>query len=117
EGVLRVRHGGSGPPLLLLHGNPQTHYMWNCIAPGLAEHFTVICPDLRGYGQSFKPEASKDHAAYSKRSMALDMIQLMDHFGHDEFFVGAHDRGARVAHRLALDHPDRVKKLSVLDII
>lgn len=117
EGTLRVRHGGDGPPLLLLHGNPQTHYMWHRVAPRLAKHFTVICPDLRGYGKSFKPEASTDHAPYSKRRMALDMIELMDYFGHHEFFVGAHDRGARVAHRLALDHPQRVKKLSVLDII
>jgi len=116
-GEIRLRHGGSGPPLLLLHGNPQTHAMWHAVAPALAARFTVICPDLRGYGQSFKPEATADHAPYAKRAMARDMVQVMQHFGHAEFFVGSHDRGARVAHRLALDHPGHVRKLAVLDII
>ncbi len=116
-GDLRLRHGGSGPPLLLLHGNPQTHAMWHAVAPALAHQFTVICPDLRGYGQSFKPEATPDHAPYAKREMARDMVQLMDHFGHATFYVGGHDRGARVGHRLALDFPDRVEKLAVLDIV
>ncbi len=117
SGDLRVRHGGSGPPLLLLHGNPQTHAMWNAVAPALAQRFTVVCPDLRGYGRSFKPEATPDHAPYAKSQMAGDMVQLMDHFGHASFRVGGHDRGGRVGHRLALDHPERVRKLAVLDII
>ena len=116
-GDIRLRHGGDGPALLLLHGNPQTHAMWHAVAPALAERFTVICPDLRGYGESFKPEATNDHAPYAKKEMARDMVQLMEHFGHGEFFVGSHDRGARVAHRLALDFPHRVRKLAVLDII
>ena len=116
-GDLRLRYGGNGPPLLLLHGNPQTHAMWHATAPVLAEHFTVICPDLRGYGQSFKPDATIDHAPYAKREMAKDMIQLMDHFDCGQFYVGSHDRGARLAHRMALDSPDRVLKLAVLDII
>ena len=116
-GDLRLRHGGSGPPLLLLHGNPQTHVMWHAIAPALAEQFTVICPDLRGYGQSFKPDATFDHAPYAKRELASDMMQLMDHFGWKQFYVGGHDRGARVAHRMALDAPDRILKLAVLDIV
>ncbi len=117
DGDIRLRHGGEGPPLLLLHGNPQTHAMWHAVAPALAERFTVICPDLRGYGGSFKPGATTDHAPYAKKQMARDMAQVMEHFGYDEFFVGSHDRGSRVAHRLALDFPDRVLKLAVLDII
>ena len=116
-GSLRLRHGGSGPPLLLMHGNPQTHAIWHAVAPRLADKFTVVCPDLRGYGQSFKPEATTDHAPYAKRAMAEDMIQLMDHFGFDRFSVGGHDRGARVAHRMALDFPERITRLAVLDII
>lgn len=116
-GTLRLRRGGSGAPLLLLHGNPQTHAMWHKVAPALAERYSVICPDLRGYGGSFKPPVSADHAAYAKREMARDMTELMAHFGHERFFVAAHDRGARVAHRLALDHPQRVKKLALMDII
>ena len=116
-GHLRLRRGGSGPPLLLLHGNPQTHAMWHRVAPVLARRFSVICPDLRGYGGSFKPAATPDHAPYSKRAMAVDMAALMSALGHDRFCVGSHDRGARVAHRLALDHPDRVEKLAMLDIV
>ena len=116
-GKLRLRIGGSGPALLLLHGNPQTHAMWHAVAPKLANHFTVICADLRGYGGSFKPETSADHAPYSKREMAKDMVQLMQSLGHDSFLLAGHDRGGRVAHRLALDHPDRVEKLAVLDIV
>ena len=117
EGEIRLRHGGTGPPLLLLHGNPQTHAMWHAVAPALSEHFTLICPDLRGYGGSLKPDVSADHAPYAKQRMARDMAQVMDHFGHDKFLVGSHDRGARVAHRLALDYPERVLRLAVLDII
>ncbi|MCX7363776.1 MAG: alpha/beta hydrolase [Alphaproteobacteria bacterium] len=116
-GTIRLRHGGSGPPLLLVHGNPQTHAMWNRVAPKLAERFTVIAPDLRGYGGSFKPPATTDHAPYAKREMAQDLVTVMEHFGHTRFKVGSHDRGARVAHRLAIDHPERVEKLAVLDII
>ena len=117
DGPIRLRRGGSGPPLLLLHGNPQTHAMWHAVAPKLAERFTVICPDLRGYGGSLKPPATADHAPYAKTAMARDMVEVMQHFGFERFLVGSHDRGARVAHRLALDFPDRVLKLAVLDIV
>jgi len=117
DGALRLRRAGSGPPLLLLHGNPQTHAMWHAVAPALAQEYSVYCPDLRGYGGSFKPPASADHAPYAKREMARDMVELMAHFGHQKFRLAAHDRGARVAHRLALDHPARVEKLAVMDII
>ena len=117
DGALRLRLGGSGPPLLLLHGNPQTHAMWHALAPALARRFTVVCPDLRGYGGSHKPPATPDHAPYAKREMARDMVDLMEGLGHRRFLVGAHDRGARVAHRLALDYPDRVERLAVLDIV
>ena len=116
-GTMRLRHGGSGPPLLLLHGNPQTHAMWHLTAPTLAKRFTVICPDLRGYGFSHKPPASEDHMAYSKREMARDMIAVMDHFGFNSFRLVGHDRGARLSHRIALDYPGRVEKLAVLDIV
>lgn len=117
DGTLRVRHGGQGPALLLLHGNPQTHAMWNGVAPALSHSFTIVCPDLRGYGGSFKPDASANHAAYAKRDMARDMAELMDRLGHERFFLAGHDRGARVSHRLALDFPDRVRRLAVLDIV
>ncbi len=116
-GRIRLRHGGSGPPLLLLHGNPQSHFIWHEVAPAMARRFTVICPDLRGYGESLKPPATPDHAPYAKREMAKDMIAVMDHFGHQRFRLAGHDRGGRVAHRLALDHPDRVEKLATLDIV
>ncbi len=116
-GTLRLRQGGSGPPLLLLHGNPQTHAMWHAVAPALARRFTVVAPDLRGYGGSFKPPATSDHAPYAKREMAGDMAALMSGLGFDRFQVASHDRGARVAHRLALDVPDRVEKLAVMDIV
>ena len=103
-------------PLLLLHGYPQTHVMWHKIAPRLAEEFTVMAPDLRGYGDSSKPASDTQHYNYSKRAMAQDLVEVMDTLGYQEFFVVGHDRGARVAHRMALDHPQRVKKLAVLDI-
>jgi haloacetate dehalogenase len=118
EGVeLRLRRGGEGPPLLLLHGNPQTHAMWHKVAPVLARRFTVVCPDLRGYGLSGKPPASADHAAHAKRAMAADMLALMRGLGFDRFQVVSHDRGARVAHRLALDAPQAVARLCVMDIV
>ena len=116
-GRLRLRVGGFGPPLLLLHGNPQTHVIWHKVAPALAGRFSVVCPDLRGYGGSHKPPATADHAPYAKREMARDMAVLMSALGHERFRVGSHDRGARVAHRLALDHPGRVERLAVLDIV
>lgn len=117
EVQVRVRHGGSGPPLLLLHGHPQTHVMWHAVAPRLARDFTVIAPDLRGYGESSKPKTTPDHMPYSKRVMAQDQIALMRHFGFESFSVAGHDRGGRCAYRLALDYPERVQKLAVLDII
>ena len=117
DGTLRLRTAGSGPPLLLLHGNPQTHAMWHAVAPTLAERFTVVAPDLRGYGESFKPGATGDHVPYAKSSMARDLAELMSGLGHDRFQVVAHDRGARVAHRLAIDNPARVERLAVLDIV
>ncbi|PCH85009.1 MAG: alpha/beta hydrolase [Piscirickettsiaceae bacterium] len=103
--------------LLLLHGYPQTHYMWHKIAPALRQYFHVICPDLRGYGDSSKPDSDETHAVYSKREMANDMVDVMRQMGHDSFFVAGHDRGARVAHRMALDYPDVVLKVAVLDIV
>jgi haloacetate dehalogenase len=103
--------------LLLLHGHPQTHVMWHKVAPLLAHDFTVVAPDLRGYGDSSKPPTTPDHEPYSKRAMARDQIALMRHFGFDQFMVAGHDRGARCAYRLALDHPHQVRKLAVLDII
>lgn len=108
--------GGSGPPLLLLHGHPQTHAIWHRVAPQLARHRTVVAADLRGYGDSDKPLGAPDHANYAKRRMALDQVALMRGLGFDRFDVLAHDRGARVAHRLALDHPQAVRRLVLLDI-
>lgn len=117
DGVrLHGRVGGSGKPLLLLHGHPQTHVIWHRVAPVLAERFTVVVLDLRGYGDSGRPEADLAHARYSKREMALDALDAMRHHGFERFGVLAHDRGARVAHRLAADHPDAVDRLMLLDI-
>ena len=116
EAVIHGVMGGSGPPLLLLHGNPQTHAMWHRIAPALSQRFTVVACDLRGYGRSSKPPSTADHAPYSKRAMAADMVQVMEKLGHRRFMVGAHDRGARVAHRLGMDWPDRVGRMALLDI-
>jgi haloacetate dehalogenase len=112
-----ARIAGSGPPLLLLHGFPETHLMWRDIAPILAQQFTVICADLRGYGQSGTPPSTPDHGPYSKRALADDMVKLMKSFGHDRFVVAGHDRGGRVAYRMALDHPSIVERLAVLDIV
>ncbi len=114
--VIRCRVGGSGPALLLLHGHPQSHVMWHRVAPTLAEKFSVVCADLRGYGDSARPGPSPHHAAYSKRTMAQDMADLMTSLGHQQFRLAAHDRGARVAHRLLLDHPGRVQRAMLLDI-
>ncbi|MBP0494397.1 alpha/beta fold hydrolase [Pararoseomonas indoligenes] len=115
--TLRLRRAGEGPPLLLLHGNPQTHAMWHKVAPVLARRFTLVLPDLRGYGFSGKPPVAPGSAAFSKREMAADMAALMTALGHETFGVVSHDRGARVAHRLALDHGDRVERLCTMDIV
>jgi haloacetate dehalogenase len=117
ETSIFVRSCGSGPPILLLHGFPQTHLMWRSVAPLLAQSFTTICADLRGYGQSGCPVSSPDHAPYSKRAMAQDMVTVMERLGFPRFSVAGHDRGGRVAYRMALDHPDRVHRLAVLDIV
>jgi len=114
---IHARVGGDGPPLLLLHGYPQTHVMWHRLAPALAREFTVVCPDLRGYGDSDKPASDAFHTPYCKRAMANDQLGLMSALGFERFAVAGHDRGGRVAHRLALDHPDRVERLAVLDIV
>ncbi len=113
---IKLVHGGTGPPLLLLHGYPQTHAMWLSVAPRLTDRFHLVCPDLRGYGDSSKPVTTPDHYPYSKRAMALDMVEVMASLGYRDFFVAGHDRGARVAHRLALDHPECVRKACVMDI-
>lgn len=115
--AVRFRRGGAGPPLLLLHGNPQTHAMWHKLAPLLARTHTVVCADIRGYGQSAKPPASPGSAAYAKREMAKDPHGLMLALGFDRYQVVAHDRGARVAHRLALEYPGAVERLCVMDIV
>jgi haloacetate dehalogenase len=117
ETTIFVRTAGNGPPLLLLHGFPETHLMWHRVAPALAEHATVVCADLRGYGSSGTPPSTDDHRTYSKRALAADMVELMTSLGFDRFGVIGHDRGARVAYRMALDHPRRVDRLAVLDAI
>ncbi|TPI43653.1 alpha/beta hydrolase [Mesorhizobium sp. B3-1-6] len=117
EARIFARQAGSGAGLLLLHGFPETHVMWRDVAPSLARDFTVVCADLRGYGQSSCPPSAADHAPYGKRAMAADMVVLMEELGFKRFLVAGHDRGGRVAYRLTLDHPDRVEKLAVLDII
>ncbi len=113
---IHLLHGGSGAPLLLLHGYPQTHAIWHLTAPVLAQHFHVICPDLRGYGDSSKPASDANHAPYAKRAMAQDMVEVMAALGYDEFYVAGHDRGARVTHRLAKDYAQQIKKACVMDI-
>ncbi len=115
--TIHVVVGGEGPPVLLLHGSPQTLAMWHLVAPRLAQDFTVIATDLRGYGDSSKPETTPDHAPYSKRTMAEDQIAVMRHFGFERFALCGHDRGGRVGYRMALDHPVVVTKLAVLDIV
>jgi haloacetate dehalogenase len=115
--VISARHGGTGPPVLLLHGFPQTSAMWHHVAPELARDHTVVAPDLRGYGASSRPPSGPDHAGYSFRAMAADQVAVMRALGHERFAVVGHDRGARVAHRLTLDHPDAVTRLALLDIV
>lgn len=117
EAVINLRMKGDGPPLLLLHGHPQTHVMWHRIAPRLAQTYTVVCADLRGYGDSSKPPTTADHEPYSKRAMARDQVEVMQALGFERFAVVGHDRGGRCAYRMALDHPERIIALSVLDII
>jgi haloacetate dehalogenase len=117
ETLINFIQGGSGDPILLLHGYPQTHVCWHRVAPILAERFTVICPDLRGYGDSGKPPGDAEHLAYSKRMMAQDQVEVMQLLGFREFAVVGHDRGARVAHRMALDQTEKITKLALLDII
>lgn len=117
EAAINLRHGGNGPAVLLLHGHPQTHVMWHRIAPRLAENYSVVCADLRGYGDSSKPPTTPGHEPYSKRAMARDMTEAMQILGFERFAVVGHDRGGRCAYRMALDHPERIAALSVLDII
>lgn len=115
--TIAVRYKGNGPAVLLLHGHPQTHAMWHHVAPRLAEKYTVVCPDLRGYGDSGKPATDDNHAPYSKRAMARDQVEVMGYLGFEHFAVVGHDRGGRCGYRLAIDHPERVRALSVLDIL
>ena len=117
RGVVHAVVGGSGPPLLLLHGYPQSHLMWHAAAPLLAERHTVVAADLAGYGASFRPAPAQDHAPHSKRAMALDQVEAMAALGFERFAVAGHDRGGRVAYRMALDHPEKVQRLAVLDIV
>ena len=112
-----LRHGGSGPPLLLMHGNPFTHVSWHKVAPRLAQDFTVVCTDLRGYGESSKPPGGDDHSGYSFRSMAQDQVEVMQALGYDTFAAAGHDRGARVLHRMCLDHPGVVTKAAFVDML
>ena len=117
EATIFCRTGGSGPALVLLHGYPQSHHMWHKVAPALAEHFSVVAMDLRGYGASSAPSSGPDHAAYSKRAMARDVLDVMAAFGHDQFRIAGHDRGGRVAYRFALDFPEHVVRVACLDIV
>jgi haloacetate dehalogenase len=117
RGTVHARVGGSGPPLLLLHGYPESHLMWHAVAPLLAARHTVVATDLAGYGASFRPEPSPDHAPHGKRALARDQAEAMAALGFDRFAVAGHDRGGRVAYRMALDHPDRVERLAVLDVV
>jgi haloacetate dehalogenase len=117
RGPVHAVVGGDGPPLLLVHGFPQTHLMWHAVAPRLAERFSVVAVDLPGYGASLRPPVSEDHSAHAKRALAADIVAAMTALGHDTFAVVGHDRGARVSYRMALDHPERVTRLVVLDIV
>ncbi len=115
--TIRLRHGGSGPPLLLIHGNPESHISWYKIAARLAQTYYVVCPDLRGYGDSSLPEPGPNHINYSFRAMAEDNVEIMEQLGFRRFFVAGHDRGGRTTHRMCLDHPDRVIKAAVMDVL
>ena len=115
--TINLVYGGEGPPVLMLHGYPQTHVMWHKVAPRLAEHFTVVATDLRGYGDSGKPPTDGDLSVYCKRTTAQDQVEVMAKLGHESFHVVGHDRGARVGHRMALDHPDRVRTFTSLDVV
>jgi haloacetate dehalogenase len=117
RGTVFARVGGTGPPVLLLHGYPQTHVMWRRAATLLAQRFSVVAADLPGYGRSFRPAPAADHAPHSKRALAQDLVQAMSRLGHERFTVAGHDRGGRVAYRMALDHPDQVAALAVLDVV
>ena len=117
EGPVQVAIGGAGPPVLLLHGDPQTHLCWHLVAPRLAERFTVVLTDIRGRGETHKPPAAPGHAAYAKRAMAQEQVDVMAALGYPSFALVGHDRGARVARRLALDHPQAVRRLAVMDIV
>lgn len=115
--VIRLRHGGSGPPLLLLHGNPQNHVSWHRVAARLAERYHVVLPDLRGYGDSSLPASGPDNINYSFRAMAQDMVEIMERLGYEKFFLAGVDRGGRTAYRLCLDHPERVTKVCLMDVL
>ena len=117
EARIRVRHGGEGPPLLLLHGNPETHVCWHKIADQLAENYHVVATDLRGYGDSSAPEPDANCTNYSFRAMAQDQIEVMEALGYKSFFLAGHDRGGRTAHRMIQDHPEAVMKCAILDIL
>jgi haloacetate dehalogenase len=114
---IRLRHGGNGPPLLLLHGNPLTHASWHAVAPRLAERFHVVAADLRGYGDSSAPPEAPDSSNYSFRAMAQDQVEVMKALGYDRFYVAGHDRGGRTTHRMCLDHPEKVIKAAIIDIV
>ena len=115
--VIRLRHGGAGPPLLLLHGNPENHVSWHKVARRLSESYHVVIPDLRGYGDSSLPEPGDNHINYSFREMALDMIEVMATLGYEEFYVAGHDRGGRTVHRMCIDHPERILKVCLMDVL
>ncbi len=114
---IRLRHGGNGPPLLLLHGNPLTHVSWHAVAPRLAERFHVVAADLRGYGDSSAPPEEPDSSNYSFRAMAQDQVEVIQALGYDRFYVAGHDRGGRTVHRMCLDHPEKVIKAAIIDIV
>src|SRR4029077_3059810 len=115
--IIRVRHGGSGPPLLLLHGNPRIRVSWYGVAARLAQRYHVVLPDLRGYGDSSLPEPGPNHINYSFRAMAQDMVEVMEQLGYRRYFAAGHDRGGRTAHRMCLDHPERVIKACMMDVL